>query len=98
MYTSVPFFSHIVFFCAQFCEKHNYPTNPLSLSKEKILLMPVRMHLSPMLHTAPGSHKQTVCILEIPPKILCLASVCVFGLDAVRVLDWKLDNDIMSET
>lgn len=51
---------------AEFCKKQNCSANPVSLSKEKILLMPVRMPLCPMLHTAP--FKQTVCILEIPPK------------------------------
>lgn len=75
-----------MFFSAQFCEKHNYPTNPVPLSKGKIVLMPVCVPLSHASHCS----FQANCLHfgdSSEDFFLCLASVYFFGLDAMHVLD-----------
>lgn len=97
MYASVSFFRYIMFFSVQFCKEHNHPTNPDSLSKEKILLMPVHMPLCPMLHTAP--FKQVACILDIHQKLFSLPCFCLcLWVRFYAWFDWKLDNAIMPES
>lgn len=97
MYTSISCFRYIMSYSAQFCEKHNHPTNTVSLSKEKILLM-LGTHAS--LPHASHSSFQAICLQfgdSSKDFFFCLVSVCFFGLDAMHALDWKLDNAIMSE-
>lgn len=74
-------------YSAQFCEKHNHPTNPVSLSKEKILLM-LGTHAS--LPHASHSSFQAICLQfgdSSKDFFFCLVSVCFFGLDAMHALD-----------